>query len=315
MKRALSVCEQKEIFLRSEMQSAGDHDIVVKKLYTHVSDDADSCHEVLSEVIWVGKEVKNIEIGMRLYSRLTQDRENRTTDFSLPYMLISNPKLDEQVYDLPSRIPAKEASLIGVFAQGFHAARRASPKQGENAVVFGANTRGIASAIALKHFGCHQVILCDCSDYRLKKADNLGFAVCSNDENKLKETAASLFGTADSTHEPNENVSIYVDATGTETALEIYRDIGMAESRMVLFAPRSGNQNVSLSEMAYTQHTFIGSNGYTSDDIEDVVAVMVQKRWDIESIITDEFSGKQISEAIKQAGDIHHALSIIVSYE
>lgn len=315
MKRVLSDCERKEPFLRSEMQSAGDYDIVVKKLYTHVSDDADSCHEVLSEVIWVGGEVKNIEVGMRLYSRLIQDGENYTEAFSSPYMLISNPKLDEQVYDIPSRIPAKEAALIGIFAQGFHAARRANPKQGENAVVFGANTRGIASAIALKHFGCHQVILCDCSDYRLKKADNLGFAVCSNDENRLKEAVASLFGAVASTNDPNANISIYVDATGTETALKIYRDIGTAESRMVLFAPRSGNQNVSLSEMAYAQHTFIGSNGYTSDDIEDVVAVMVQKHWDIESIITDEFSEKQISEAIKQAGDIHHALSIVVSYE
>lgn len=55
-------------------------------------------------------------------------------------------------------------------------------------------TIGISAAIALKEFGCKQVMVTDLSDLRLEKAAGLGFAVCSSGNEDLKteaiETAA-----------------------------------------------------------------------------------------------------------------------------
>lgn len=90
--------------------------------------------------------------------------------------------------------------------------------------------------------------------------------------------------------------------------------MGKIESRMVVVAVRAGERPVDVLEMTYSQHALIGSGGYNPEDVEDVIAVMVQKKWDIESIITDEFPQEQISQAIERAADADHALNVVIRY-
>lgn len=319
-----------------EMPLAGDNDIVVKNLYasicgtdvavyTHglntghrITVGSEFGHEMISEVIQVGKNVKDIEVGMMVYPypRLAKGDPTRagTVGGFSEYVLIPNAELDKQVYDIPARIPAREACLIEPFTVGFRAARRAEPNPGENAIVFGAGTIGIAAAIGLKCFGCKEVMLCDHSDFRLEKAKALGFAVCNNNREDLKETAMAVFGTAPSRFGPTANVPVYIDAAGAESILELYQSMGKIESRMVVVAVRAGKRPVDVLEMTYSQHALIGSGGYTPEDVEDVIAVMVQKKWDIESIITDEFPQEQIAQAIERAADVDHALNVVIRY-
>lgn len=180
--------------------------------------------------------------------------------------------------------------------------------------MFGAGTIGIAAAIGLKHFGCEQVMLCDRSDLRLKKAKELGFAVCNNSREEPKGAAIRCFGTAPSRFGPTANVGIYIDAAGAESILELYQSMGKIESRMVVVAVRAGKRPVDVLEMTYSQHALIGSGGYTPEDVKAVISVMVQKKWDIESIITDEFSLDQLPQAIERAADVDHALNVVIKY-
>ena len=110
----------------------------------------------------------------------------------------------------------REACLIGPFTVGFRAARCVEPKPGENAIVFGAGTIGIAAAIRLKYFGCKEVMICDHSDFQLDKATHLGFATCNNSREDLEKAAMAVFGTALSRFGPTANVSTYIDASGTK---------------------------------------------------------------------------------------------------
>ena len=182
--------------------SAGDDDIVVRNIYAsicgtdvavyqhgpntghRVTLGGEFGHEMVSEVVEVGKDVKGIHVGDRIYPypRLAKGDSKRagTVGGFSEYVLIPNAKLNEQVYDIPDQISSKTACLIEPFTVGWRAARRAEPKKGENAIVFGAGTIGLAAAIALKSFGCSQVMLCDYSDFRLNKAKTLGFAVCDD---------------------------------------------------------------------------------------------------------------------------------------
>ena len=99
-------------------------------------------HEMISKVVQVGKNVKDIEVGMMVYPypRLAKGDPKRvgTVGGFSEYVLIPDAELDKQVYDIPTRIPAREVCLIEPFTVGFRAARRAEPKPGENAIVFGA---------------------------------------------------------------------------------------------------------------------------------------------------------------------------------
>lgn len=328
---------QKDVRLEErEMPVAGDNDIVIQNLYasicgtdvavyTHgpntghrISVGGEFGHEMVSKVVQVGKNVRDIEVGMIVYPypRLAKGDPRRagTVGGFSEYVLIPHAELDKQVYAVPDSIKTKVACLIEPFTVGFRAARRSLPQKGENAIVFGAGTIGIAAAIGLKHFGCDKVMLCDHSDFRLEKAKELGFVVCNNSKEDLQEAAMAYFGTAPSRFGATADVGIYIDAAGAESILELYQSMGKIESRMVVVAVRAGKRPVDVLEMTYSQHALIGSGGYMPEDVADVMTVMAQKKWDIGSIITDTFALDALPQVIERAADVDHALNVVIAY-
>ena len=328
---------QKNILMTElENPTPGDNDIVVKNIYasicgtdvavyTHgpntghkVTIGGEFGHEMVSEVVSVGKNVKDIHVGQRVYPypRLAKGDPRRagTVGGFSEYVLIPNAKWNQQIYAVPEAISSKVASLIEPFTVGCRAARRSFPDKGENAIVFGAGTIGIAAAIALKHFGCNKVMLCDYSDFRLEKAKGLGFLTCNNGKEDLKAVAMEQFGKAPSRFGATADVDIYINAAGAESILELYQAMGKIESRMVVVAVLAGLRPVNILEMTYSQHAIIGSGGYNPEDVEDVLSIMESGKWDIESIITDEFPWEQLPQAIERAAQVNDALNVVIRY-
>lgn len=328
---------QKNVLLMDvEMPVCGNNDIVVRNLYAsicgtdvavymhgpntghRVNIGGEFGHEMVSEVVEVGKNVKNITVGQRIYPypRLAKGDPKRagTVGGFSEYILIPNAELDKQVYAVSDKISSKVASLIEPFTVGCRAARRSSPKSGENAIVFGAGTIGIAAAIALKYFGCGKVMICDHSDFRLEKAQALGFEVCNNGKENLKEKAIAVFGEAPSLSGTTANVDIYIDAAGAPSILETYQNMGKIECRMVVVAVLAGMRPVNILAMTYAQHALIGSGGYFPEDVRDVMSIMESGKWDIESIITDEYPWEKLPEAIERASMVDEALNVVIKY-
>lgn len=83
---------------------------------------------------------------------------------------------------------------------------------------------------------------------------------------------------------------------------------------MVVVAVLAGKRPVDVLEMTYSQHALIGSGGYFPQDVNDVITVMVSKRWDIESIITDEYPLEQLPKAIERASQVEEALNVVIRY-
>lgn len=336
MKAAIYNGKKNIILKELPKPKAGINDIVVKNLYASIcgTDVAvyqhgpgtghkitvggEFGHEVVSEVIEVGKNVKDIKVGDRVYPypRLAKGDTKRagTIGGFSEYILIPNAKLNEQVYKVDAKILDKEASLIEPFTVGCRAARRAFPKNGEKAIVFGAGTIGIAAAIALKYFGCEKVMICDHSDFRLEKAKKLGFEICNNGKENLAKKAIEYFGEALSIKGVTADVDIYIDAAGAECILETYQEMGKIESRMVIVAVLAGMRPVNILDMTFSQHSIIGSGGYMPEDVKDVMNIMENGKWDIGAIITHKFPLEKISEAIEKAADVDNSLNVVIEY-
>ena len=328
---------QKNIgLIEMEMPSAGDNDIVVKNIYSSIcgTDVAvyfhgpgtghkitvggEFGHEMVSKVVQVGKNVRDIKLGDRvypypLYAKGDPKRAGTIGGFS-EYMLIPNAELNKQVYTVSNKISSKEASLIEPFTIGCRAARRSNPKQGENVIIFGAGTIGIATAIALKYFGCNKVMVCDFSDLRLEKAKGLGMEICNNGREDLKSKAMKYFGEAHSLNGTTADVDIYIDAAGAASILDLYQEIGKFECRMVVVAVLAGKRPVDILALTFAQHALIGSGGYKPEDVKDVMTIMESGKWDIKSIITHEFCWEQLPHAIETAGDVDNALNVVIKY-
>lgn len=316
----------------------GDNDIVIKNLYasicgtdvavyTHgpntghkITVGEEFGHEVVSEVAEVGKNVKGIAVGDIVYPYpllATGDPKRAGTigGFS-QYIRIPDCEIGKQVYKVSDKIPLKAAALIEPFTVGTRAARRSDPKHGEKAVVFGAGTIGIAAAMALKQiFGCDQVMLADVSEFRLEKAKELGFPVCDPAKQNVQEEMIKVFGEAHGLSGITADADIFIDAAGAESVLDTFMKTGKIGSRFVAVAVNNALKQLDILHLTYAQKSIIGSGGYMPEDVRDVMNLMKSKVYDIESIITHEFSLDEISQAIAAAADTEHALNVIINHE
>lgn len=318
----IPVCGENDILLKNKYASICGTDVAV---YMHgpntghkVTVGGEFGHEMVSIVSQVGSNVKDIKAGDRVYPypRLVKGDTRRagTVGGFSEYILAPDVKLNEGVYLVPESISDKAASLIEPFTVGCRAARRSFPKAGENAIVFGCGTIGIAAAMALKYFGCKQVLISDVSDFRLNIAKNLGFEICNSSNEDLKAKAIEVFGKARSIHGETADVDIYIDAAGAEGLIKTYQNMGKIESRLVVVAVLAGLREIDVLDMTYSQHAIIGSGGYMPEDVKDVFAIMQDKRWNVENIITDVYPWEKLPEAIERAADSQNAFNVVIEY-
>ena len=280
-------------------------------------------HETVSRVVKIGKNVTEFVVGERvypypLYAKNDTKRAGTIGGFS-EYILIPQAKRNHSLYAVDEAISDRLASLIEPFTVGCRAARRGMVPvgkcqyvSGQNAVVFGCGTIGIAAAVAFKYFGMDKVMICDHSDFRLKLAAGLGFEICNTANDNFESHAKSYFGTAPSLSENAPNIDCWLDAAGAEDILADFFHLGKIESRFVSVAVNNAPRSINLLQMTYAQQSIIGSGGYMPEDVRDVQEIMSCGKWDLESIITHEFTLCDLEKAIRTASDVKHAGNVLI---
>lgn len=280
-------------------------------------------HETVSRVVKMGKNVTDFEVGERVYpyplfAKGDTSRAGTIGGFS-QYILIPEAKKNYSLYSVDERIPDKLASLIEPFTVGCRAARRGMiPKEkkqyvkGQNAVVFGSGTIGLASAVAFKYFGMEKVMVCDRSDFRLNLADELGFEVCNTLNESFETKSKEYFGEAMALNGLTADIDCWLDAAGEESILNDFIDLGKIESRFVSVAVNNKLRRVDLLHMTYSQKSIIGSGGYMPEDVYDVQEIMTCGKWNLQRIITHEFSLDELEQAVRTAGDVNNSGNVVI---
>ncbi len=336
MKAGIYLGKEKIEVRELDMPEVGENDVLIQNIYSSIcgTDVAvytkgtgtghkitvgmEFGHETISRVYAVGKNITEFKIGQRVYPypRFAKNDTRRagTIGGFSEYILIPDAKLNHSLYFIPDAISDKTACLIEPFTVGCRAARRSQPKSNENAVVFGCGTIGVAAAIALKYFGIQNVMLADVSDFRLNIAKNMGFAVCNTEKQNFYDTAISYFGEADGLSGMTDNIDVFIDAAGAENILDTFMQYGKIGSRFVSVAVNNAIRSLDLLHMTYAQKSIIGSGGYMPEDVADVLKIMESGAWDIESIITHEFSLDDISKAIETASKSDQAFNVVIKF-
>lgn len=275
-------------------------------------------HEAVCRIKEVGKNISDMKVGDRVYPypRLVTGDKKRAGTIGGFSEYIKSPvtHMGVEVYPVSEGISDRVAALIEPFTVGCRGARRAEPRTGESAVIFGAGTIGIAAAICLRYFGCEKIMICDFSDFRLSIAKELGFEVCNNGKENLSKVSREFFGTAYGYKGETADVDIYIDAAGSDTILDYYQNHGKVDSRMVVVAVGTNVRQVDILGMTFGQLAIIGSGGYNPEDVHDVMNIMESGKWDIEKMITHEYPWEKLEEAIQMAGKSNEALNVVIKY-
>ena len=256
-------------------------------------------HEWSGEVIEVGTNVTNLELG----DRITIFQYGGFAE----YIGIDNAK---HVYKLPDNVSYEEGATIDPLGVSLYVATTAEPDPSDTAVVLGAGTIGQGVWQAFKAMGVSRTIVTDVVGRRLEVAKELGVDVAINsaEEDPVARVKEITSG---------KGADIVVDAAGYAQALQHAfemvreRDAQLIGGKVLVAASYFQPVEVTIQpRLLLTKNLkVIGCVGGMMREALDLIHT---GKVNVKPLITHEFPLDQINEAFEAATGRDDSIKVMV---
>lgn len=199
-------------------------------------------------------------------------------------------------YKLPESVSYEEGAMVEPVAIGMHAANKAAIQPGDIAVVLGAGTIGMVTALSALVGGCSHIVITDIQQEKLNLAESLGPITGVN----VKEESVT---------------DVIMDMTDGYGADIVFEASGSVEAASGIFDPLAPGGTVVLIGMpgepvpydvvkaqtkeARVEHVFRYANVY-----EHTLRLMGSGQLDVKPLLTDKFQFDESVEAFHFAADM-----------
>ena len=324
------------------LPECGDDDIIVKNIfggicgsdlgtYNHggsarnINKGSELGHEMISEVVQIGKNVKDIAVGDHVWpqygmAKRDMNRSQSVGGFS-EYIHIPQFELGYSAVKIDKVIDPKIAVMFEPFVIGTKGIASTRPGPGRTAIVYGAGIIGMSAAIMLKWLGCDKVMIIDKSDYRLEKAAQFDLITCNNMTEDIREKAFAEFGSQANRFGTQCKCDIYIEAIGDVTGenpnfmFDDYMAIGKRDSVMSVVGVHHVPATLDLGHICLNNLTIQGSgSGLTPELSDEIIAMMASGKLPLASLVTHEFKVEDINDAMAMAAKPEEAQKVVISF-
>ena len=274
-------------------------------------------HEMISEVVKVGKNVKGVKVGDRVFptsfAKADIMRAATIGGFS-EYIEIPRCVVGQSVYLVSDKIEDNIACLIEPFTIGARAVLHiGNIEKGKNAIVFGAGAIGLTAAMTLKYLGAN-VCVVDLSESRLKIAESLGMYTCNLSNETYLDKCGKLFGTIQGFMGNSLDVDYYVDAAGNQAVIDSFFMGAKPCSTIAVVAVHHKPVTLNMIPITYNGLRIVGTAGLPVDAENLVLEILESHKFAVENLITHEFTHDRIIEAFETASKPEEALKVVIKY-
>jgi len=194
-------------------------------------------------------------------------------------------------FKLPKQVSLAEGALVEPFAIGMHAATKAQIKPGATAVVIGAGTIGIMTALSARAGGASQVIISDLSAEKLAIAGGYpGLVPVDIRASSLKERVGELTA--------GWGADVVFEASGSPKAYDDIFDLVAPGGTLVLVDPVLFNVVAAQAKEARIETIFRYANMYPR-----AIALLASGKVDLNPLISATFSFGQGIAAFERAAE------------
>ena len=277
-------------------------------------------HEVVGVVSDIGGELdENIEIGERVFthhhvacgkcwycyngSETMCDLFKKTNiwpgGFS-EYFKVPKTNIERgALHRIPSNMGWVKATFIEPLATVIRAVNRSSIKPGYRIAIVGSGPMGMLFINYLNSLGVEEILAVDISNYRCRKAEELGASKCIHP----KEI-----------DDQNYRADVAIQATGSIKALETSFKLTRKGGEILLFGapPPKAKAEVPLSKIFYEEIKITPSYSTTEKEIEIALKILNKNIIEIDKIVTHIYTLKNIRKAFETALKSDKALKIII---
>ena len=275
-------------------------------------------HEMVSEVVKVGKNVQGVKVGDRVFPTFLAKgditRAATIGGFS-EYIEIPKCVVGQSVYIVSDKIEDNVACLIEPFTIGARAVLHiGNIEKGKNAVVFGAGAIGLTAAMTLKYLGAN-VCVVDLSEARLNIAKDLGMDVCNLSNENYLEKVGQLYGTIPGMMGGSSlNVDYYVDAAGNQAVIDSFFAGAKTCATLAVVAVHHKPVTLNMIPITYNGLRIVGTAGLPVDAENLVLEILESHQFPVEKLITHVYSHDQIIDAFETASNPKEALKVVIKY-
>ncbi|MDR1796644.1 MAG: zinc-binding dehydrogenase [Clostridiales Family XIII bacterium] len=313
----------------------GDDDAIVRNLispicgsdvsaYQHGGDanriwkDGEFGHEMVSEVVEIGKNVKGLKLGDRVFPNMDKAKRDRmrvaTVGGFSEYVHIPQCEVGYSVLMLPDDIPLESAALMEPFVIGTRGAKSTEPK-GKTVTVFGAGAIGMSAAIMSKWYGAEKVMVVDISDKRLDVAKSFGLETCNSASEDLKAKSIEAFGASMGLAGECSACDVYIDAVGNQAILDSFQMLAKPMARLAVVGVYHEPGSLNMVGLCYANWQISGCGRSPIEELwPEILAMMQSGQYDIPKIISHKYKIDDIEEAIKQAMKADESLKVAINY-
>ena len=286
-------------------------------------------HEMVSEVIAVGKDVKDVEVGEWIFPNLGyayQDHHRMATvgGFS-EYLVLPKFSMDgscqagspkqPSAIRLDKSLGLENLVLLEPFSVGTKAAASLNPA-GKTAIVIGAGIIGLSTAVMLKYYGAEKVMILDFSEFRLKNAREYGILTCNPSKENLDEVLFDTFGETYAYGGKKCGANIFVDCIGIQPAIDYFtKYAGFAATLAIVGTHDKKDPTIPANNVCFNQQHICGCGMQALDKCFDDICDLIRSGTDLSKLITHKIPLEKIEEGMEALKDAESSQKVAVIYE
>ena len=285
-------------------------------------------HEAMGRIVEKGKNTDKFNIGDRIITAIhvpcftchycnkgqyTLCEQFKKTNIEpggfAEYIRIPEEHARHLVHVVPEELPVMEATLAEPVACCLHGLKAADIQTGDSVMVMGAGQIGSIHGQLAKLKGADKVIITDISEFKLKKAKELGieYAVNVLQENLSERVKEITDG---------KGVDIVIIAAGNSSLLAEAVNLLRRGGKIIVFSPFDKESMVTIDAGRFfaDEISIIGTYSVTPYDFPEAMDIIINKKIDIKGMITHTFPLEKLKEAVELAADPkNESLKIIIT--
>ncbi len=279
-------------------------------------------HEMAGVVETVGADVKDVNVGDRVFINPTACKRNGMMGCDVAgafseYVLVEDAAYGKNLLQLSDDVSFDEAVVIEPLAVGTHGKNCINVKPHEKVVIFGAGTIGLCTLNAVLAVGCKEPVVVEMNEQRLDLAKKMGGTPFSPKNGDLKGFLEGHFGYVSNPFGMKKaDVDAFIDCAGATPIVGQVIEAAKEHARLSIVAVYKKSIDFNIADMMSGQMTIQGSCGYEESDVIEAFQNINGKRTCTPEIVTHHFSIDEAVEAFEFAANPKSgAVKVVIDYE
>jgi (R,R)-butanediol dehydrogenase/meso-butanediol dehydrogenase/diacetyl reductase len=209
------------------------------------------------------------------------------------------------VVKFPGSLSFDQGAMIEPLAVAVHALEMAGKPDWKNAVVVGCGPIGLLVGLCLRYAGIENLLLCDISPQRVKRAAGLNFQVINSADDNLVNRVTEMT--------QGEGADIVFECAGSAPAALQMCDLVRPRGKIIMVSVHKEPHPVDLRAITFKEISMIGTRVYTRSDFRRAVQMMPDLPY--QDVISHRFELQRGAEGFDVMGQAADACKVIIITE